>query len=154
MSGFGNQPYGSSPYGIGTPITATAPGGAVLRETSTGSSLGSRLINAETRDYVVDENGRIVGMSDVQQLMQIALGTVKGSSAMLGLGHALATLDVITDNVERRVATIVDDAVLHLTSRKLVEILSVVTTRMHAGALHIVVRWRDLTTGLEQKSEI
>jgi len=157
MPGFGSQPYGSSPYGIGTPTTATSPGGAVLRHPEAATQTGSRRIDPVTRDYVTDENGRTLGMGDVQQLVAIAFATVKNSSAVQGLGQDLSSIESITDNVDRRVAEVIESALAHLTQRKLVELIGVTTTRLHSGALRINVRWRDLTSGpfsVEQKSEI
>lgn len=154
MSGYGSQPYGSSRYGIGTASQAPIPGGSVLRDPQTGASSGSRRIDPVTRDYVVDSSGRALGMNDVQQLVEIAIQTVKYSSAMNSLGQRLGDIDVIGDNIERQVRNVLEEAVAHLTSRNLVEIVSVVVTRLHPGAIRILFRWRDLTTGEEHPAEL
>ena len=95
MSGFGSQPYGRSPYGIGTPALATPTGGSVLRDETTGISQGSRRLNPSTRDYDIDEYGRALGANNVRAMVELALSTDLGSSAMVELGHLLRTIDRI-----------------------------------------------------------
>lgn len=153
-SGFGSQGFGSSPYGIGVPSVGNPPGGAVLRDPLTGTSSGSRRIDPVTRDYVLDDNGRTLGMSDVQQLVLMALQTVRNSSAMNGLGQSLGDIVVIGDNIERQIASIFENALAHLVARGLVQIISTTVTRLHPGAIKATVRWRDLTTSTEHTSEI
>ena len=154
MSGFGSQPYGSSRYGIGTPAIAPIPGGSLLRDPTTGASTGSRRIDPKTRDFVRDTNGRILGMNDVQQLVEMVVQTVRSSSAMRSLGQRLGDIDVIGDDIERQVRNVLVQALAHLTSRNIVEIVGVSVTRLHPGAIRTELRWRDLTSSQERTTEI
>jgi hypothetical protein len=145
VSGFGSQPFGSSSFGIGTPALAPFPGGALLRDSATGVSTGSRRIAG--KDYVIDANGRIEGMNDLQQLVLIAVTTVLNSSAMPGLGQSLASISVIGNNFERRVADVLKKSLEHLTSRNLIAIVSIRVRRLKTpGAASIRLQWRDVAT--------
>lgn len=145
MSGFGSQPFGSSPYGIGTPAVAEASGGKILRNASTGKSTGSLLI--ENGNYVFDDNGRLLGMDDVKQLVYLAVRTTKGSSAMRELGQTLRKIDRITSNIERRVDATLREAVKHLVDKQLVEVTSVTVEHVREGVVIARMAWRNLLTG-------
>lgn len=145
MSGFGSQPAGSSPYGLGTPATAPSQAGGIFVDPATGLSTGSRLIDPATRDYVYDENGRAVGMSDVQQLVFLAVSTRKGSAAMRELGQELEKIDRITANTARRVDVTMRDAVQHLVSRGLIAVTGTTVEVVGSSRIQMSLLWRDLT---------
>lgn len=145
MSGFGSQPFGSSPYGIGTPAVAEAAGGKLLRDSVSGKSTGSLLI--QDGDYVFDENGRLLGMDDVKQLVYLAVKTTKGSSAMRELGQTIRKIDRITSNIEYRVEATLRAAVKHLIDKELVEIISVKVEQIREGVVIARMAWRNLLTG-------
>lgn len=149
MSGFGSQPAGSSPYGLGTPTTAPEDGGAIFRDPATGLSTGSRLIDSVTKDYVYDEYGRAVGMPDVQQLVLLATSTRKGSASMRELGQELAKIDRITVNTARRVDVTMREAVQHLVARGLIEIQGTTVEVVQQGRIQMSLLWRDLTGQLD-----
>lgn len=154
MNGFGAQPFGGSPYGVGEPDTGEAPGGSVLRDPATGESTGSRRIDPVTRDYVLDENGRALGMSDVQQLVFIAVATLKGSSAMKALGQSISEIKVIDAGIERQIAAMLTTALAHLTGPKLIEIVSITVKKLHPGAVHTRLCWRDISAQTDHTLEI
>lgn len=147
MSGWGSQPFGSSPYGIGTPAVADALGGSTLRDASTGEQLGSRKIDPATGDYVLDENGRILGMSSITQLVLLAVSTTKGSAAMRQLGQELRKIDRITSNLPRRVDNTLRAAVQHIVNRGLIEVVGTEVEVVRPGVVLARMRWRDLSSG-------
>lgn len=147
MAGFGSQPFGTSPYGIGVPATAAAPGGKVLRDPNTGQATGSRRIDPVTKDYVLDEHGRILGMSNTRQLVLMAVTTAKGSAAMRQLGHEIFRIGRVSPNFERRVDFELRRAVQHLVDRDLIEVVEVQVRLLKAGVALARLRWRDLSTG-------
>lgn len=151
MSGFGKQPAGTSPYGLGTPAVAPVPGGVVLRNELTGRSEGGRYIDPITKDYTFDDHGRLLGMPNVRQMVQLALSTTRGTSAVKDLGNELSKVDRITANVERRVRDICTLATRHLIDARLIEVVSVTTERAKATALRIRFKYRDLTTSEEEE---
>lgn len=154
MSGFGSQPFGSSPYGIGTPAVASELGGSLLRDETTGQSWGSRKIDPVTKDYVLDDNGRILGMSDGHQLVLLAVSTTKGSSAMRQLGQDIKSIDRITNNFVRRVDTTLRAAVQHLVDKELIEVLDVTVDVVRPGVTLARLRWRDLASGEVELTEV
>jgi hypothetical protein len=153
-NGFGSQPFGSTPYGLGSPATAPARGGALLRDATTGQSRGSRKINPSTRDYELDEYGRLLGMSDVHQLVLLAVSTTKGSAAMRTLGHELRKIERISANFIRRVESALTTAVQHLVDAGLVEVVDVEVELVRPSVARARLRWRDLTTGLDEETEV
>lgn len=153
MSGFGSQAGGSTPYGIGTPATAPAPGGAVLHNPAANASTGSRRIDPKTRDYVI-ANGRILGMNDTQQLVLMAVLTVRGSSAMPALGHRLGDIETMGDDFDRAVRAAYEEALADLVARRLIEVVGIEIRRLHPGSAHIRIRWRDIESFEEHKLEI
>jgi|GEM_PF-6634426 len=144
MSGFGAQPFGSSSFGLGTPSSAPAPSGAVLRNPDTGAQTGSRRIDPLTRDYVVDSvTGRSLAMGDVQQMVYLAIANIDFSE-----------FDVIADDFERRMRLTLEGALADLVRRKLVAIVSVETSQLHPGAARPRLRWRDLSADIERTTEL
>lgn len=154
MSGFGSQPAGSSPYGIGTPAVATGLGGKILRDSSTGRSTGSRALDPTTKTYLLDSNGRILGMDDLQHLVLMAVSTEKGSSAMRELGHELRKIERITSNFQQRVASTLTAAVQHLVRRKLITVVGVSVQLVRPGVAKAILEWRDTATGETRLTEI
>ena len=152
--GFGNQPFGSSPYGIGTPAVYPGLGGAILRDAKTGASLGSRRIDPRTRDYVVDSNGRILGMSKTQQLVYLAVSTTKGSAAMRSLGHELAKIDRISGNFFRRLSTTLHAAVQDLVNSGLIVVLGVRAQLVRPGVVYVALKWRDVSAKTEHSTSV
>jgi hypothetical protein len=152
MSGFGSQPNGSSPYGIGTPAVSSGTGGKLLRDTSTGRRMGSRRIDPFTKDYVLDENGRILGMNNTQQLVLMAVSTDKGSSAMRSLGQELRRIERITSNFARRVDTTLRACVQHIVDLGLIEVLGTRVEIVRPGVSKARLLWRDLESGVENET--
>jgi hypothetical protein len=154
MAGYGIQPAGTSPAGLGTPALAAPNAGAALTDPNTGAQTGGRLIDTRTRDYVADANGRLAGMSNVPQLVYLAIATVKSSSAVRDLGMQPQG-SVVTSNIQAVVLNMLRDAVNDLVSAGLVQVLGLEQFRVGpdgvllAGATYGHFRYRDLTTGLE-----
>jgi hypothetical protein len=157
MAGFGVQPAGTSPAGWGTPDLADVPCGAVLRDPATGASTGSRKVDPLTRDYAMDGCGRILGEDDTRHLVQMALRTLKASSAMRSLGLDTTGLQRITGDFERRLTGAVSNAVAHIVVAGRIEVLGISEYRAGArgglqeGRVYARFRWRDLTTKQEHE---
>ncbi len=161
MSGIGLQGAGTTSAGFGTSAEATAPGGAFLRDAKTGRSLGSRKIDPRTRDYVLDENGRILGLDSVRQAVQLSVHTDRGSSAVSSVGQRLRSLDRITPNFERRVFAVLSEALQPLVDAGLVEVVSFERFKvgdnnngLSRGAVYGRLKWRDLTSGQEHREDV
>lgn len=137
--GFGSSGFGSAPYGYGTPPTAPVPGGSIFALADGGVS-GSRLIHHVTRDYVMGDDGRLVGMGDVPQLVLLAVANIKFSGGRL------------TPATEGDVTRKVTAALRHLVDAGRVKVLGVDFERVGRSGLVTVVRWRDMTS--EQEHEV
>jgi len=158
MAGAGTQKAGTTSAGFGVSASATAQGGAFLRDTKTGKSLGARKIDPLTRDYVLDDNGRILGLDYVKHAVQMSIHTERGSSAVQSMGQRLRTIDRITPNFEKRVLAILTEALQPLIELGYVEVLGFdrfevgnSTNGLMPGAVYGRLRWRDLTTNEEHR---
>ncbi len=148
--GAGSCPVGSSAAGYGVPDKAFAPNNAVLPGIRTGLPQSGRFIDPTTKSYVFLTDGRLKGVSTVPQLMQIALTTVSGSSAVAGLGQSFTTIAEKGSDYQRRVATGVAAAVADIVRQRLAELISVdvqVPDSNPDGGI-CRIQWRDLTTGI------
>ncbi len=161
MSGAGIQSAGTTPAGFGTSADAQEFGGAFLRNTRNGTSFAARKIDPRTRDYVIDANGRQLGMNQIKQAVQISVQTERGSSVVQDLGHRLATLDRITPNFERRILSILTEAVKPLVDQGLIEVIGFrgfatgnARNGLQRGAVYGRFLWKDLTTSQEHEELI
>ena len=158
MSGAGQQAAGTTSAGLGTSAAATEFGGTFLRDDKTGASFGARRIDPRTRDYVLDSNGRALGIRDVRQMVQFALHTEHNSSAVRGFGHKLRTIDRITANFEKRVLSVLTEALQPLIRAGLIEVLGFSQftigddrNGLRRGASYGRLKWRDRTTTRERE---
>ena len=155
MAGFGTQRAGSSSSGTGGPAIGQSMPGVVLRDPATQAMSSSRAIDSVARDYQYDAvTGRLLGMNDVRQLVQLAVSTDKGTSAMRSLGNELKGIDRITSNFERRVTDALNGALSDLISRGLVSIADIVIQRIGPTKVFVRLEWRDLTTGVEHSTVV
>jgi hypothetical protein len=147
--GFGDSPFGSGPYGLGTPATPPTPAPQMYADPVTGQIGSGRLIDPVTRQYAIDASGNTVGQGTVPQLVQLAYATVQGSSILASLGETFREVQVIGDGF---VQTITDKAIAPvqgLVDQKLVAVLGVDVKRIGDSGVSIAVRWRDLSTNIE-----
>ena len=119
--GFGMAPFGTVPFGYGSPAIANPNVGLVFRKTD--SSVGNnRFIDPETKDYVIDsETGRLVGQDAMQSMVYLALVTVKESSAVFGLGQTFSSIKQITPNIEAQITDEVNRDLNHITFKSSIE---------------------------------
>lgn len=147
-------PFGTVPFGYGTPAIANPNVGLVFRKTD--SSLGNnRFIDPATRDYVIDEEtGRIVGQDAMQQMVYLALVTVKESSAVFDLGQNFTSIKVITANIEAQITNEVKRALNHLTVKKQITINNVFVDvdANHVARIHVV--WTDTSKNVQVTTTI
>lgn len=158
MSGAGLQSAGTSSAGYGTSASATAEAGAFLRDTKTGKSFSARKIDPVARDYVLDDNGRLLGADYVQHVVQMSVHTERGSAAVQEMGHRLRTLDRITPNFERQILAVLTEAVQPLIDLGYIEVLGFSTfiagnnaNGLQRGAIYGRFKWRDLTKTTEHE---
>jgi hypothetical protein len=151
--GAGLAPAGLSPAGFGTPATGDAVATGTPLRTTQGTSGGGRYIDPQTRDYVVDAEGRLVGIGGVQQRVQLALTTTAGSSILTTLGLA-AWPDTITDAIEAQIGDAVRTALGKLIASGEVTVAGIEVLRPKASAISVRVRWIDTSTGQEHTQSV
>jgi hypothetical protein len=161
MPGIGTQSAGSSSAGYGTTDPVATNGGGFLRDPTTGKTLGARRINPQTRDFVMDEHGRILGVDSLRHMVQMSIHTEKGSAADTRCGQRLRSLDRITPNFDKRVLAILTEALQPLVVRGMIEIVDFVSYKagndsngLPRGAVYGRLQWRDLTTKQVFKEDV
>lgn len=150
--GFGAQPMGASPYGVGTPAVSTDTNAGKTLTSASGTVYGGRYINPQTGLYEFDSNGRYVGTTDVKQLVVLAVKTARGSSAVQTLGFA-PPVGVIGNNFVAKMKEAVNQAFAQLVRAGLVAIVDI-DVRKNQRPVVTIVRWRDLTTDAEHTEQI
>lgn len=151
MRGIGFQPAGTSPAGVGAPDQTEMPSNVVLPDQlDLTVGHGGRRIDPKTRDYVMTEDGRLEGMSDVQQLVYIAVANA---------GPQLQEIEKLDGMFETAVESVLTAAVAHITALGLIEIIGVSTRKNDEGGLEpgqavTLFRWKDLTTNEEQGTPV
>lgn len=153
MSGFGLQPMGVGPFGVGTPATASETAGTPQNDESLQSK-SARYIDPITRQYAFDANGRMRGMGAVPQKVQLIAATVLGSSAVRELGNDIHEIEDAGDDLEVQIRTRWERAYAGMVRAKEIAILAIEIARFsNAGGrvgAKTRIRYRDLTTGIEQ----
>lgn len=141
--GFGLAPFGSSIFGYGSPALANPNIGKALATTTGVGEV--RFINPKTKDYEMDPaTGKLLGGTDTQQLVYLALVTVSNSSAVQSLGQGISKIKLITSNLQRQVENEVQLALRSLIIKNIISLDSVTVDRDRNNAVIIVVAWTDL----------
>jgi hypothetical protein len=150
--GFGFSPFGTSPLGFGavpTPNSTTAK--LLVKEDGTRGN--AAYIDPATGDYVIDDAGQKRGADSVPMMVQLALLTVKDSSAVIGFGLEPFG-GLFSTDVDRKVDASARAALSHMTKRKLISIQGVTFTRVNERAGMIEVKWINLASGEVQFTQV
>jgi hypothetical protein len=144
--GFGFCKAGTSSFGYGDPGTVT-PDRSKILQLADGTQGTARKIDLLTRDYVLDTvSGRFVGMDQVEQMVNLALITIRGSAIIPTFGQAFSNIKTITDNVLVKVEDEVSQALADLIRNKFIS-LEGVDVQVNKGRLSVTVSWRDISSG-------
>ena len=141
MSGFGTAPFGTGPYGFGAVVEPTDTTGSLFLSSDTGKTTGSRKIDQRTGDYTMGATGRLEGMGDSAQLVQIAIASLK---------LAGGRLTPATEGIVRRK---VEAALEHVIGPGRIELQELVFDKFKSEGLFTAIRWRDLVTEQEGEAE-
>ena len=147
--GAGAAPAGGSVAGFGVPATATAP---VPQSFVNGAAVA---IDPVKRDYTFDANGNRNRMTSTQQLVYLAILTVRGSAGTPTMGMEPLP-DVFSENTSSRVKQAVYRALLPYTSTTpaLIQVVSVNVSRKPNGPMQLAVVWRDLSSRQETTTTV
>jgi hypothetical protein len=155
-TGAGLSPAGSSICGYGLYDAANIPNPQALPDYVTNLQQTGRFLNADTGDYAATPDGRLQGMSTAQQVVTLALTTVLNSSAVSGLGQTFTSIKEKGDSFQKQMSACIVSALSGAVKANLIQILKVTVlqppSNPDAGIAH--VRWIDITTGVEQTSQI
>lgn len=154
--GAGAAPGGIAPGGYGVPDAATSPINAPLPLPQNGLPQSGRAIDPTTRDYIMGSDGRLQGVDTVTQLVQLAITTTLGSSAMPTLGQSFAQVKEIGPGFIQQVTAKVASALAPLVNQGLVELVNVQVTQSQQNRDAGIVQfaWRDLTTNIQYLTPI
>lgn len=139
-TGFGTSAVGLSPFGVGTPATASEP---------PDPARGAAFIDPRTRDYVVGADGELERMPPTRQRVLLALLHLRDSSSIDPDGTALPRQinrfyrRRSEIEIRRRLAPLVRDGSLRIDGID-------VELSGFGGATHLV-RYTDLLTGEDEE---
>lgn len=135
--GTGLSPAGTSQAGFGVVDAGPVPGVVPLPDARTGLPQSGRFLNQQTGDYVFTNDGRVVGMPTVPQLVLLALLNNVDLSRVQEKGP----------NFRQFLASVVQDALGDLIAQGLVLLTGVQVLEPNPDAGLALVSWLDLTTG-------
>jgi hypothetical protein len=140
-TGAGLFPAGLSPAGFGLPETAAPSPIAPLPDLTTGLPQPGRLLVTQqakgepnTIDYQFGADGRLQGMSAVQQLVMLAIFNID-----------LSTLTEKGPNFPAKLQALVAAAIAPLVALKLVGVRSITINEPSSDAGMATLSWVDLT---------
>lgn len=137
--GFASSSFAVTPFGCGTPATATEPP-AVAH--------GARYIDPRTRDWVVGEDGEWQRMPAVRQQVLLAVATIFGSSTV-ERSRGIRRPVKVGANYDNEMRIAVTNALRFLISSQKIRLLGVTVEHVRPGrALH-TISYFDLTLDRE-----
>jgi hypothetical protein len=151
--GAGACPAGSSSAGYGVPDQGNNPQNAIFPDPRTGLPLTGRNINSATNDYTFTSDGRTQGMPTVNQLVYLAVKTVRGSaalspSALQPLGLDLSKAQEIGPDFERQISAALASALSPLVRQGLITIVGLTWLPVdNPDGAAPWLQWQDNTTG-------
>lgn len=148
--GAGLSPFGTSHAGLEPTITTTVK--RKLFQDDYGNQQNCRLIDPVTQDYRMID-GKIVGGQGIQQLVYLALITVKGSCVISSLGNTYMNVKVIGSNFQQQITNEVNASLETLIKQNKIKLNNVIVEKQDTMVL-ITVQWTDLTTNLEYSNNI
>ncbi len=140
MPGLGTVSIGSTPFGIGTPVSVAAP--------PSGTAVGVRFLNPITRDYQQDPDTlHLAQMPILRQRVYLAMMTIKRSAtAVPGFGILLPPK--LAASWRADVSSAVRTALRRLTDvERIMRIESIGLTKSPGGRVLAIVKFVDLDTG-------
>lgn len=147
MKGFGIQPAGTTPAGLGAPEEVPPYEPTLFRDRKTGKSLSGRYIDPGTRRYLMDASGRTFGMSIGQQGVHLAVTVALGTSAVTSLGNRLKSIKTFGVNYQRQLDSVITEALSRLIQGGQIALVSVEAKRFGSSGAYLHIRWRDLSDG-------
>ncbi len=139
MAGFGTAGFGSSPFGLGTPVSASAP---------PSGPAGCRYLNPASKDFEIDpDTGQQAQMPAVRQQVLLAITTLKNSATTLDW-FGIRMPRKMGDRFQAEVEKSVRAALRHLTdTQQVIRIDSIKAEHGAGGRGRITVSWSDRKTG-------
>ncbi len=146
MAGFGVLRAGLSPFGLGSPASASLP---------PDGAAGCRWINPATRSYEQDETTRqFKQMPSIRQQVYLAVATLLESSSTLRT-QGIRPPQKMGDTYEAEMKAAVALALRHLTDiRKVVRIDGITVLKGRGQRSRTTVSFTDLTTGKADRVSI
>ncbi len=150
--GAGFSAAGTSPAGTGDVDFATVPSGNLFVDAN-GVRQACRLIDPASRQYVLNSDGSSSGMASAAQLVQLRIQTLRDSSALPGFGKR-NTGGKVNERTARQVKTDVEECLSDLVVGGVIRLVEVTIERAGASRIFGLVKWVDLSSGIEMGTEI
>jgi len=152
-TGAGLSYFGTSYAGYGSPATVVTTNKKILID-DYGRNGNVRLIDPITQDYRFNDNGYAVGGDGIQQMVYLALLTLKNSSVIANFGQAFSNLKVIGDQYKSQIESEVNSALKALIDRKWIAVQKIDINRSSTNQIRIRISWINLTNDTEYTNVI
>jgi hypothetical protein len=126
--GIGSASFGGSIYGFGTPATETITPGRPMENQNQNMSLDARLIDTNTRDFVINLDGNTAGMTSVSQQVFLAMATTLGSSAVASVGNQIKEMQTLNPAYQSQIIGYTQSALSGLVSAGFISIVNITVT--------------------------
>ncbi len=146
MAGFGVLGFGTGPFGLGVPVSASVP---------PDGPAGCRYLDSSSKDYFQDSTTRqLQQMPKVRQQVLLALTTLKGSATTLP-EFGIRLPRKMGDRFQAEVTNSVKLALKHLTdTQKVIRLDSVLAEHGMGGRARITVSYTELANKKQDKVQI
>lgn len=143
MAGFGSMSCGTSPFGLGTPVTASVP---------PDGPAGCRFLDPHTGDYAQDDDTRqLKQMPRVRQQVLLALKTEYGSSTA-DPTFGIKRPKKMGDSFESEMKDAVRSALRHLTDvQKVIRLDNIIVLKGSGGRSKTTVVYTVIASGIDDK---
>lgn len=153
--GLGLTPLGTSFAGYGQVDTVAGPPKGIYIDAANGQQWDSRKIDPFSGRYVKTASGTAQGMSGVQQMVLIAIKTVRNTAVVKNIGNGAFAIQKVGRDVQKQISDALRLALKPLVDAKQVQISSIDFGTPPTGtAQFVTLRWIDVTTGLEQQNQV
>ena len=117
-----------------------------LLDQYTGQQQNARAINPSTGDYIVNTNGQLYGMDEIDNQVYLAVATLYNSSALLNFGQQLSQLKVVSTSQKSKIDNLVNSVLSDIVIRGDITITDIITD-YKKDKLNVRIKYKNNKTG-------
>lgn len=138
--------------GLAPPIVPTIPNlGCLLSYTGNNTIQTARYIDPITQDFVVGNNGQLLGMNYIDQEVQLALNTQFNSSVLSGFGQNFLSPKVVANDpvaLTNQMTSLVQQCLQYQISNNSITVGAITASQISSGV--VVVQFNYVNNVINQ----